>query len=759
MRGLIALVVGAFLLSHGWARASCSPVAVDISYRTRVRIISQPKDCVKVWSIFAPILGGFLSAFQRTMGARASLKSIGKKRIQVLSYAMGASVLFPFALLQLALVAGQSPWQFGASFWSLSSIVAFGIVIAFFSESYSEEKLLMPVHSLKAFQIVTCCVCGLELLYGLDISLVGFLFCSLVFGIGVQELALLQGHLSWEELGDTADGSLVYASWIRRPLQHIISDKKSRKIAIFLLINTGFMVVEFFYGFLSNSLGLISDACHMLFDCAALAIGLYASYISRLPENSKYNYGYGRFEVVSGYANAVLLVLVASLIVLESIERILEPPEISTESLLLVSVGGLLVNIVGLIFFHEEHHHAHGSVGQSCSHSHSSHKSPPIESSSKAAKVEFSAVICDGSSQPLFHDHHHSVAANGIVHHHHRDDSLPQRKQEHGNLHELKDHAHIHSSHEHNGGDCYHHEHHDHDEGHNHDNGHQHDSSDQGHGCEHQDHDHSQNGHYDHYQQHKNEHQFGSSHDHCHHQHQGCDSPHHEHHDHQHVCSSDHVHNQPQEHDGVDHGHHDHDHHEDQDHDHNHHNHGHDHDHGHNHNHDHDHNHNHDHDHDHDHDQHDDDDDHHHHHMDHNMYGIFLHVLADTLGSVGVVISTLFIKYKGWLITDPACSIFLSALIIASVIPLVRNSAEILLQRVPRHNENNLKTAMKRISRIAGVTSMGSVHVWSFTNTSIVGSLHLQLSAGSNRKLIQEKTSRLLHDAGIGDLTLQIEEL
>ncbi|CAH2079932.1 unnamed protein product [Thlaspi arvense] len=45
------------------------------------------------------------------------------------------------------------------------------------------------------------------------------------------------------------------------------------------------MVVEFVAGFMSNSLGLISDACHMLFDCAALAIGLYASYISRLPAN------------------------------------------------------------------------------------------------------------------------------------------------------------------------------------------------------------------------------------------------------------------------------------------------------------------------------------------------------------------------------------------------------------------------------------------------------------------------------------------
>lgn len=42
---------------------------------------------------------------------------------------------------------------------------------------------------------------------------------------------------------------------------------------------------------LGLSLGLISDACHMLFDCAALAIGLYASYIAKLDPPSKFAYG------------------------------------------------------------------------------------------------------------------------------------------------------------------------------------------------------------------------------------------------------------------------------------------------------------------------------------------------------------------------------------------------------------------------------------------------------------------------------------
>ncbi|XP_031493335.1 metal tolerance protein 12-like [Nymphaea colorata] len=151
------------------------------------------------------------------------------------------------------------------------------------------------------------------------------------------------------ELGSGSEESLFFM--VMRPIRHILSERKSRKIPLFLLINTLYMFVEFIVGFMSNSLGLISNACHILFDCVALAIGLYASYISRLPENSQFNFGRGRFEFLSGYVNAVFLVLVGALIVVESFERILDPQEISTGSLLPVSTGGLVVNLVGLIFF------------------------------------------------------------------------------------------------------------------------------------------------------------------------------------------------------------------------------------------------------------------------------------------------------------------------------------------------------------------------------------------------------------------------
>jgi len=80
----------------------------------------------------------------------------------------------------------------------------------------------------------------------------------------------------------------------------------------------------------------------------------------------------------------------------------------------------------------------------------------------------------------------------------------------------------------------------------------------------------------------------------------------------------------------------------------------------------------------------------HHHHPHHDskhdnliIYGMFLHILADTLGSVGVIISSLLISNFGWTWTDPLCSIFIAVLILVSMWPLLIRSGGALLMVQP----------------------------------------------------------------------------
>ena len=77
-------------------------------------------------------------------------------------------------------------------------------------------------------------------------------------------------------------------------------------------LNFSFMVVQAFCGYLTDSLGLLSDSVHMFFDCVALLVGLLAAVMSKWPPSQRFPYGFGKIETLSGFANGILLMCVAT---------------------------------------------------------------------------------------------------------------------------------------------------------------------------------------------------------------------------------------------------------------------------------------------------------------------------------------------------------------------------------------------------------------------------------------------------------------
>uniref|UniRef100_A0A7N8Y7Z5 Zinc transporter n=1 Tax=Mastacembelus armatus TaxID=205130 RepID=A0A7N8Y7Z5_9TELE len=73
--------------------------------------------------------------------------------------------------------------------------------------------------------------------------------------------------------------------FIKDSLKQILEEYDSRQIFYFLCLNLAFTFVELFYGVWTNSLGLISDGFHMLFDCSALVLGLFAALMTPLVRN------------------------------------------------------------------------------------------------------------------------------------------------------------------------------------------------------------------------------------------------------------------------------------------------------------------------------------------------------------------------------------------------------------------------------------------------------------------------------------------
>lgn len=175
--------------------------------------------------------------------------------------------------------------------------------------------------------------------------------------------------------GSSMTGSLTAGRLLTKmkaAVRSALSDTNARNLMGFLALNFTFAFVELIYGLWTNSLGLISDSFHMFFDCTGLVAGLVAQVVSRWPADDNYAYGYKRAEVLAGFVNALFLIFVAFFILTEAVERAIEPPTVHHhDRLMVVSVLGLLVNLVGVYVFQHGgagHGHSHGGGGHGHSH-------------------------------------------------------------------------------------------------------------------------------------------------------------------------------------------------------------------------------------------------------------------------------------------------------------------------------------------------------------------------------------------------------
>ena len=125
---------------------------------------------------------------------------------------------------------------------------------------------------------------------------------------------------------------------------HRGTDKKVLKWALAITLVT--MFLEFFYGFLSNSLALISDAIHMFTHSFALIISLVAIVIASKQAPLEKTFGYYRAEVLAAFINGITIVLSIVWIIYEAVERFLNPSVIDIKPAMIVAFIGLVVNVI-----------------------------------------------------------------------------------------------------------------------------------------------------------------------------------------------------------------------------------------------------------------------------------------------------------------------------------------------------------------------------------------------------------------------------
>lgn len=133
--------------------------------------------------------------------------------------------------------------------------------------------------------------------------------------------------------------------------------KLNKNLTISIVLNGIIVVAEVAGGLVSGSLSLLSDAMHNMSDVAALSIALFARRVGRKGPTFAYTYGMKRVEIIAAMINAVILLVVISLIIREAVGRFFHPEVIHGGIMLVVALIGLFANLFSVFLLKSHAHH------------------------------------------------------------------------------------------------------------------------------------------------------------------------------------------------------------------------------------------------------------------------------------------------------------------------------------------------------------------------------------------------------------------
>ncbi|XP_019321199.1 zinc transporter 10 isoform X2 [Panthera pardus] len=149
-----------------------------------------------------------------------------------------------------------------------------------------------------------------------------------------------------------------------------------------------------------------------------------------------------------------------------------------------------------------------------------------------------------------------------------------------------------------------------------------------------------------------------------------------------------------------------------------------------------------------------------------NIRGVLLHVMGDALGSVVVVVTAIIFYVRplkgedpcNWqCYIDPSLTVIMVAIILSSAFPLIKETAAILLQMVPKGV--NMEELMSKLSAVPGISGVHEVHIWELISGKIIATLHIKYRKDRGYQDASMKIREIFHHAGIHNVTIQFEHV
>ncbi|WP_445502283.1 cation diffusion facilitator family transporter [Microvirga sp. G4-2] len=129
-----------------------------------------------------------------------------------------------------------------------------------------------------------------------------------------------------------------------------------RAFAIGIALNLAFVAIEAGYGFIADSMALLSDAGHNLSDVLGLAIAWGAAILARRGASERFTYGLRSSSILAALLNALLLMVAIGGIIWESVQRLIEPAPVAAGTMMIVAGIGIVVNGFTAFLFMSGHH-------------------------------------------------------------------------------------------------------------------------------------------------------------------------------------------------------------------------------------------------------------------------------------------------------------------------------------------------------------------------------------------------------------------
>jgi cobalt-zinc-cadmium efflux system protein len=143
-------------------------------------------------------------------------------------------------------------------------------------------------------------------------------------------------------------------------------------------------------------------------------------------------------------------------------------------------------------------------------------------------------------------------------------------------------------------------------------------------------------------------------------------------------------------------------------------------------------------------------------HQNLNVRGAWLHVIADTLGSVGAIAAGVVIYFFGWRWADPVASFVIASLVVYSAWGLVRETLDVLMEGVPKGISVDEVTVA--LTALPGVLDAHDLHVWSLTSGRNIATTHLVIAEEADHQGIIDAANRTLAERfAIAHATIQVE--